>query len=60
MSDTLAYTPCDTCAHRSYVFASLPSGLELSYCAHHGRKYRASLIEQGAYVVDMTHLVGAS
>lgn len=54
---TLAYTPCDACAHRSYVFVSLPSGLELSYCAHHGRAYSESLRAQGAYIVDMTHLV---
>lgn len=54
---------CDACpseAHvAAYVYAELKSGKSLSLCAHHGRQHMVALIEQGATVVDMTHLVHA-
>lgn len=51
---------CDQCpsdAHvQAYVYAAFKVG-SISLCAHHGREGMAVLIEQGATIVDMTHLL---
>lgn len=53
------FVPCDACGHRSYVFAELRSGLELTYCAHHGLEYVPALIAGGAKVLDFSYMVGS-
>jgi len=39
---------CDRCGARAKVRAVLPSGGELTFCAHHGRHHQAALTRQGA------------
>jgi hypothetical protein len=41
---------CDRCGARAAVQVVLPSGGELIFCRHHGRRYEVALIEQGADV----------
>lgn len=53
------YSPCDACGVRSYVFATLRSGLELSYCRHHSIEYLPALIASGAKVIDLSYMVGS-
>lgn len=52
---------CDACpasAHvAAFLYAELPSGRSLSFCAHHGTEYLPGLIAQHATVVDLRHLV---
>ena len=45
-----AFDRCDRCGARAGVQVLLPSGGELVFCAHHGRRYEVALIEQGADV----------
>ena len=53
---------CDTCAGtgahvEAFVFAELPSGLSVAYCAHHGTRYLERLREIALVVIDHRHLV---
>ena len=53
---------CDTCvgtgAHvEAFVFAELPSGLSVAYCAHHGTRYLDRLREIALIIIDHRHLV---
>jgi hypothetical protein len=55
---------CDTCAGtgahvEAFVFAELPSGLSIAYCAHHGTRYLERLREVALVVIDHRHLVPA-
>jgi hypothetical protein len=34
---------CDRCAAQAFLRATLVSGAELLFCAHHGREYEAGL-----------------
>jgi hypothetical protein len=34
---------CDRCGAQAFVRATLTSGAELLFCAHHGREYEAGL-----------------
>lgn len=42
---------------QAYVYARYRSGVTAAFCASHGRQHRASLIEQHAHIVDMSHLL---
>ena len=50
---------CDSCpaqAHvQAYVFAEMPSGRTVSYCAHHGTAYLAELTKQATVLIDLRH-----
>lgn len=49
---------CPTIAHvHAYVYAELVSGKTIALCAHHGREHMSALIEKGATIVDLSHLV---
>ncbi|GAA1979953.1 DUF7455 domain-containing protein [Microbacterium pumilum] len=55
---------CDTCAGsganvEAFVFAELPSGLSVTYCAHHGTIYLERLREIALVLIDHRHLVVA-
>ena len=52
---------CDgrRCGARAYVYAEMPSGHTVSFCGHHGTEYMAGLLDQGATVIDLRHLIGA-
>lgn len=52
------FVPCDAkdCRHRSYVFALLTTGHELSYCGHHGPLYWDQLNRIGL-VEDHRHKI---
>lgn len=55
---------CDTCAGsganvEAFVFAELPSGLSVAYCAHHGTRYLERLREIALVLIDHRHLVVA-
>ena len=55
---------CDACAGtgarvEAFVFAELPSGRSVAYCAHHGTRYLVRLRELALVVVDHRHLVSA-
>lgn len=43
-----------SCDAQGYVRAVLPSGLDLVFCAHHGREHEAALAAAGATVRDET------
>lgn len=43
---------CDRCSAQAYVRVVLTSGLELLFCAHHGREYDAKLRELDAQITD--------
>jgi hypothetical protein len=34
---------CDSCGAQAYIRVDMPSGGELLFCAHHGRKYQDKL-----------------
>ena len=53
------FVPCDSCGVRSFVYATLKSGRELSYCAHHGQVAHDGLLAAGARIIDLRHLVEA-
>lgn len=55
---------CDACGGsgarvEAFVFAELPSGRSVAYCAHHGTRYLARLRELALVVVDHRHLVAS-
>lgn len=43
---------CDVCGAQAYVRAVLPSGKDLLFCAHHGRRNEAGLKAIGALWQD--------
>jgi len=45
---------CDRCGAAAKVRAVLPSGGELLFCAHHGKKYEESLRSIAADIHDET------
>lgn len=55
---------CDACAGtgahvEAFVFAELPSGLSVAYCAHHGTRYLGRLREVALVLIDHRHLVAS-
>ena len=56
--DDDAFVACDACGMRSYFFVLLASGLELSYCGHHGREYTPGLRAKGAIIDDYSKYIG--
>lgn len=55
--DPEKFEPCDQCALRSYVWASLPSGRVLSFCGHHYSENENALKNQNAYILDRRDLI---
>ena len=49
-----AYDRCDRCGAQAYVRARLGDGLELHFCAHHGREHLDKLKEVAVEVIDET------
>lgn len=45
---------CDRCGARARVRATLISGQELLFCAHHARRHQAALLARGATWQDET------
>lgn len=45
---------CDRCGAQAYFRAELTSGLDLLFCAHHGRENRPKLEAANAKIVDET------
>jgi hypothetical protein len=45
---------CDRCGARAYVRASLSSGGELLFCAHHGREHLPKLQNLATSIQDET------
>jgi hypothetical protein len=43
---------CDRCGAQAYVRVVLPSGSELLFCAHHGRKHSEALAAARAEIHD--------
>lgn len=43
---------CDRCGAQAYVRVVLPSGSELLFCAHHGRKHADALAAAQAEIHD--------
>lgn len=44
---------CDRCGAQAYVRAQLPQGLELHFCAHHGRTHLDKLRDlEGVAITD--------
>lgn len=50
---------CDRCGAQAYVRVILPSGGELLFCAHHGRKHSTKLREVAIDIQDETDRLGA-
>lgn len=46
---------CDACGAQAFVKAVLPSGGELLFCAHHGRKHTDQLKDLDAAITDETN-----
>ncbi|HLS45950.1 MAG TPA: hypothetical protein VK045_10990 [Ornithinicoccus sp.] len=47
---------CDRCGAQAYIRATLGDGLELLFCAHHGRKHVEKLRDLDAVKIqDETH-----
>jgi hypothetical protein len=45
---------CDRCGAQAYVWALLPSGLELLFCAHHNQQHRSALTRIAVGIHDET------
>jgi hypothetical protein len=45
---------CDQCGAEAYLFAILPSGKEVAFCAHDGRRHKPKLEELGATIDDQS------
>lgn len=45
---------CDACGAQAFIKAVLPSGGELLFCAHHGRKHNDQLVDMDAAITDET------
>ena len=55
-----AYDRCDRCGAQAYVRARLGDGLELHFCAHHGREHLDKLRHlQDVDILDETHRLHA-
>lgn len=53
LNDSLtAEDRCDRCGAQAFVRVMLTSGLELLFCAHHGREYDSKLRELDAQITD--------
>ena len=48
---------CDRCGAQAYIRATLGDGLELLFCAHHGRKHIEKLRDLGddVRILDESH-----
>jgi len=51
---------CDRCGAQAYVRATLPSGGELLFCAHHARMHENRLRELAATIYDETPRLAAT
>lgn len=51
---------CDRCGAQAYLRVELASGLELLFCAHHGREHDEKLREVAVSVLDETHKLEGS
>jgi hypothetical protein len=51
---------CDRCGAQAYVRATLPSGGELLFCAHHSREHGNRLREMDAVLYSETPSVSAT
>ena len=67
MTTTLASHPplaaadrCDRCGAQAYIRVTLPSGGELLFCAHHGRKYSDGLREVALHIQDESERLAAT
>ena len=45
---------CDRCGAQALVRATMVSGAELLFCAHHGREYREKLAQVAVEIQDET------
>ena len=45
---------CDRCGAQAYVRATLASGGELMFCAHHGKEYAEKLSQVAIKIQDET------
>ncbi|MGB3186625.1 MAG: hypothetical protein WBG36_06345 [Ornithinimicrobium sp.] len=55
-SDLTVAHRCDRCGAQAYVRARLPEGLELHFCAHHGRTHLDKLRDlDGVSITDESH-----
>jgi hypothetical protein len=54
----VAQDTCDACGAQAFVYAEMPDGRTVSYCAHHGTAYWARLNEQAVKVIDFRWRVG--
>jgi hypothetical protein len=50
-----AFDRCDRCGARGGVQVVLPSGGELVFCKHHGRRYEVALLGYGAGIKLLAH-----
>lgn len=51
---------CDRCGAQAYVRARLADGLELHFCAHHGRAHLEKLRDmEDVHILDETHKLHA-
>lgn len=46
---------CDRCGAQAYVWALLPNGLELLFCAHHNRQHSSALTKIAVGILDETY-----
>jgi hypothetical protein len=47
----------DRCGAQAYVWALLPNGLELLFCAHHSRQHSSALTKIAVGILDETYLL---
>ena len=45
---------CDRCGAQAYLRVLLPNGLELLFCAHHGRQHASALTKIAVEIHDET------
>ena len=51
---------CDRCGAQAYVRARIGDGLELHFCAHHGREHLDKLrLVDDVHILDETHRLDA-
>jgi len=50
---------CDRCGARAAVRAILPGGVDLLFCAHHGRQHEKQLREVAVEIRDDEGVLGA-
>ena len=53
-SGLTAVDRCDRCGARAYLRVLLPNGLELLFCAHHGRQHASALTKIAVEIHDET------